>query len=88
MNCLKKYPMAAGEEKLSMELTSMEVVDEFDDIRYTTYGVRVTDEEGGVIFAALDVDTRREYVQQFVELCVRFEARVIHLPDILEDYLA
>ena len=87
MNCLKKYPLTTGEEKLSMELTSMEVVDEDRDIRYTTYGVRVTDEDGGVIFAALDVDTRMEYVQRFAELCAENDIRIIHLPDLLEDYL-
>jgi len=88
MNCLKTYTLTTGEEKLNMELTSMEVVDETIDIRYTTYGLRVTDEAGGVIFAALDVDTCMEFVQRFVELCVRFDARIIHLPELLEDYLA
>jgi len=70
-----------------MELTSMEVVDEFEDIRYTTYGVRVTDGAGDIVFAALDVDTRVEFVRQFIELCTQNDARAIHLPDLLEDYL-
>jgi len=88
MNCLKTYALTTGEEKLNMELTSMEVVDETADISYTTYGVRVTDKGGDVIFAAPDVDTRMEYVQRFIELCARNDASPIHLPDLLEDYLA
>ena len=87
MNCLKKYPLTAGGEKLNIELTSMEVVDELNDIRYTTYGVRVTDQAENVIFAALDVATRMEYVQRFIELCAKNDASAIHLPDLLEDYL-
>ena len=87
MNCLKTYPLAIGENKLNMELTSMEVIDALEDIRYTTYGVRVMDEDGVVVFAALDVDTRMEYVQRFVELCAANDVRIIHLPDLLEDYL-
>lgn len=88
MISLQKYPLAEGTTEVNMELTSMEVVDELEDIRYTTYGVRVTDEKGKVLFAAPDVDTRKEHVRRFVELCVQGEASVIHLPDLLEDYMA
>jgi len=87
MNSLKTYPLTTGNEKLNMELTSMEVIDEIEDTRYTTYGLRVTDQAGEIVFAALDVDTRMEYVQRFVELCSQNDASVIHLPDLLEDYL-
>ena len=87
MICLQKYQLTTGEQALNIELTSMEVVDELIDIRYTTYGMRVTDEVGDVVFAALDVDTQRENVQQFIELCAQNDVRVIHLPDLLEDYL-
>ena len=88
MNCLKTYQLTTGEGKQNMELTNMEIVDEYEGFRYTTYGIRVTDDNGCVIFAALDVDTRLERFQQFVELCAKNDARVIHLPDLLEDYLA
>ena len=88
MNCLKTYPLITSNDKLNMELTSMEIVDEHEEFRYTTYGVRVTDDQGGVIFAAADVDTRLEAVQQFVELCVQNDVRAVHLPDLLEDYFA
>ena len=87
MNSLKTYLLTAGSSKLNIELTCMEVIDETEDTRYTTYGVRVTDQAGDVVFAAPDIDTRMEYVQQFVELCSRNDAAVIHLPDLLEDYL-
>ena len=88
MNSLKTYQLTTGGDKLNMELTSMEVVDEIADIRYTTYGVRVTDQVGNVVFAALDVDTRLEYVQRFIELCTQNDVSAIHLHDLLEDYMA
>ena len=72
---------------MGMELTSMEVVDELENIRYTTYGVRVTDQEGKTLFAALDVDTKRESVERFIQICAGGDVRLIHIPDLLEDYL-
>ena len=87
MNSLKTYQLTTGGDKLNMELTSMEVVDETENIRYTTYGVRVSDQAGNVVFAALDVDTRLEFVQRFIELCTQNDASVIHLHDLLEDYM-
>ena len=88
MNSLKKYRLTEGTNALSMELTCKEVIDELENIRYTTYGVRVTDEDGNILFAAPDVDTRKEYVQRFVELCAGGDVRLVHIPDLLEDYLA
>lgn len=87
MNALKKYPLTEGEVRASLELTSMEVVDENENIRYTTYGVRVMDESGNVLFNALDIDTRMEYVEQFARLCVDNDVSILHLPDVLEDYM-
>ena len=87
MNSLKTYPLTTGSDKLNIELTGMEVVDELEDIRYTTYGVRVTDEAGDVIFAAPDIDTRIERVKKFIECVAQNDVRPIHLPDLLEDYL-
>ena len=88
MNSLKTYQLTTGGDKLNMELTSMEVVDEIEDIRYTTYGVRVSDQAGNIVFAALDVDTCMEYVQRFIELCAQNDVSAIHLHDLLEDYMA
>lgn len=87
MNGLKKYPLAAGEAELTMELTCSEMIDDLEKNRYTTYGLQVVDHEGNVLFAKADVDTQKEFVEQFVQLCAQHDIRLIHLPDLLEDYL-
>ena len=87
MNSLKTYPLAEDTKGLNMELTRMEVVDESEDIRYTTYGVRVIDSADSILFSAPDISTQEKFVQRFVEICVQGQASVIHLPDLLEDYL-
>ena len=88
MNCLEKYTLASGEAEMSMELTSMDVVDELEDIRYTTYGLRVLDSLGNILYTADDVDTSKNFVQRFAEFCANSDIRLIHIPDLLEDYLA
>jgi len=88
MKSLKKYPLTDGKDTLNMELTAKEIVDELENIRYTTYGVRVTDETGNILFAAPDVDTKKEYVERFIEICAGSDIRLVHIPDLLEDYLA
>jgi len=87
MNNLKKYPLTKGEPELHMELTSMEAVDEMENIRYTTYGLRVTDKQGKILFAAPDVDTNEGYVRRFIERCADSDVSLIHIRDLLEDYL-
>ena len=84
---LPKISQSEGTLAYSIELTSMEVVDELENIRYTTYGVRACDEQGNVFFAAPDVNTDKDYVARFLTLCVENEAEPIHLLDLLEDYL-
>ena len=88
MEHLKKYPLTQGKLGLYMEFTSMEVVDELENIRYTTYGLCVTSAQEGVLFAAPDVNTDMQYVQSFIELCTRGDVHPVHIPDLLEDYLA
>lgn len=88
MNNLQKYSLTEGKLQLNMELTSMEAVDELENIRYTTYGLRVADARGETLFAAPDVDTNKQHVQRFIELCAGGDACLIHIPDLLEDYLA
>jgi len=77
---LTKSSQGEGALAYSMELTSMEVVDELENIRYTTYGVRVCDGQGNVFFAAPDVNTDKEHVARFLTLCVENEAEPIHIP--------
>lgn len=87
VNCVKKYPFESGEAEMSMELTSSDMVDEQEDIRYTTYGFRVLDHTGNVLYCAEDVDTKQTFVERFIEFCTESDIRLIHIPDLLEDYL-
>jgi len=88
MMSLKKYPFISNQSEFSMELTCKEVVDSLENIRYTTYGLRVLDEEGGILFAAEDVDTNKAFVERFIEFCAGSDINLIHVPDLLEDYMA
>lgn len=88
MNNLQKYSLTESELGLNIELTSMQAVDEPENIRYTTYGLRVTNAQGETLFAAPDVDTNKQRLQSFIELCADSDVRIIHIPDLLEDYLA
>ncbi len=88
MNSLKRYPLTSCERELSMELTCCEKVDADEDIRYTTYGLRVLDETGSVLLSCEDVDTRRGYVERFLAMCVGHDIHPLHIPDLLEDYMA
>jgi hypothetical protein len=88
MNCLEKYNLSSGEAEMSMELTSTNMVDESEDIRYTTYGLRVLDSAGGVLYSVADIDTCEGFVRRFVEFCADSDVALIHIPDLLEDYLA
>jgi len=88
MNYLKKYTLTKGKLGLNMELTTMEAVDELENICYTTYGLRVTDTQGNILFAAPDVDTNEGYVRRFIERCADGDVSLIHIPDMLEDYFA
>ncbi len=88
MNSLKQYPLTSCERELNMELTCSEKVDVDEEIRYTTYGLRLLDETGRVLLSYEDVDSRREYVERFLSMCVGHDIHPLHIPDLLEDYMA
>ena len=86
-NKIKSYDLESCENQLSVELTSMDVVDEFEDIRYTTYGLRVLDLSGNVLYSAPDIGTKRAFVEQFIEFCAAIDVRLVHIHDLLKDYI-
>ncbi len=88
MNALKRYPLTSCDRELSMELTSCEKVDAEEEIRYTTYGLRVLDEAGLVLLSYEDLNTRRDYVERFLSMCAGHDIHPLHIPDLLEDYMA
>lgn len=87
MNSLKKYPFVSNETELSMELTSSDMVDELEEISYTTYGLRILDREENILYSVEDIDTKQAFVERFIEFCAGSDIRLIHIPDLLEDYL-
>ncbi len=87
MLCVKRYSLVSNSLELSMELTSSNLVDEQEKISYTTYGFRVLDGDNNILFSAGDVDTNQEFVERFIRLCAENDVRLVHIPDLLEDYL-
>ena len=88
MISLKKYSFLSNESMLSIELISSEIVDSAEEVRYTTYGLRVLDQDGGILYAVTDIDTRQAFVERFIEFCTGSDVRLVHVPDLLEDYMA
>ncbi len=88
MLCVKKYSLVSNGLELSIELTSCNIVDEQEKISYTTYGFRILDEDDNILFSAKDIDTKQEFVEQFIRLCAENDVRLVHIPDLLEDYLS
>jgi hypothetical protein len=86
--CVKKYALVSNDRELSIELTSCNIVDEEEKISYTTYGFRILDEHNNILFSAKDVDTNQEFVEQFIRLCAENDVRLVHIPELLEDYLS
>ena len=70
----------------SCQLTSM-MVDESDDMRYTTYGIAVSDDAGQTALTYPDISTDRAFVEEFVRLVGSHDVALVHFSDLLEDYL-
>ena len=70
----------------SCQLTSM-MVDESDDMRYTTYGVAVYGDAGQTVLAFPDISTDRAFVEGFVRMVDSHDIALVHIHDLLEDYL-
>lgn len=68
------------------ELTAADV-DDGEDMRYTTYGVRALDLDGKIAASFIDVSTNKAFVQDIVEKCNKFDAHIMHLEDILIDHI-
>lgn len=62
-------------------------IDDFEQMSYTTYGIRARDERGTVVFDCTDISTSKKFVQDFVDLVSERDVSPLHIEDILEDYL-
>lgn len=62
-------------------------IDDSQQMRYTTYGIRVMDRQGNTLVYYADVSTDRDRMDDIVALCNSCGASAIHIQDILEDCL-
>ena len=74
-------------EDLYCELTQG-FVDVEGSIRYTaTYGIAVKDKDGHVYLSVDDVSNDRQMVLDFAKMCECGRVSLVHVMDVLEDYL-
>jgi hypothetical protein len=86
MKAMSGEPSVLATEKLTYELTQTHI-DDSEEMRYTTYGVRARDGSGACVFDCADISTSREYVAGFIGLVQDRDVAAVHIADILEDYL-
>ncbi|MDR2932318.1 MAG: DUF6514 family protein [Oscillospiraceae bacterium] len=74
---------------LVCELTTAPYIDEDDDLGYTTptYGIKVINDEGKVVFKQDDISTDKFFVEDFIRLCETKFVPLIHIRDVLDDYM-
>ncbi len=73
---------------VNLHLTQTDcTLDDDEQIRYTTYGIRLTDQMGNELAVKKDISTNRVFVEQFINKCVEYELRTENFEDCLEDYL-
>lgn len=86
MGTVKSSQFMACDGAIRCDLTTSEL-DGFDAMRYTTYGVRFTDEAGRILLQYEDISTDRQYVEDLIDLCTKYKVSGAHLADVLNDYL-
>lgn len=75
-----------GRYDYSVEQTKSMFLDGREKVGYT-YGVRVLDISGMVIWQHHDISPDKRIVEGFVQLLVERDVAPIHIHDVLEDYL-
>ena len=53
---------------------------------YTAYGIRAESKDNALVIS--DISTEKEEINTLVELCNREELDIIHIYDVVEDFLA
>lgn len=62
-------------------------IDDLQQIGYTTYGICITEKDSRVLYHYPDISTDPEYVRNFLKLLTSRDVAMIHVPDLLDDYL-
>lgn len=86
MKVLTRDSTDFSQEQLTFKLVSSQV-DDFEQMSYTTFGLRVLDENGANRFECLDISTSREFVEGFIQKVQGRDVAAVHIGDLLEDYL-
>lgn len=86
MNAQAGIRSSSTASALELELLATHV-DDFEQMSYTTYGVRVKDDSGNVLAVYQDISTSKKHVQGFIDLIKDRDVAAIHIGDLLEDYL-
>ncbi|GHU81163.1 hypothetical protein FACS1894191_7800 [Clostridia bacterium] len=81
----KSYGVSASD--LKYDLTSSDCIDEQEYMSYTTYGIRVTDFGNEAVLEFPDISTDKYFVEDFIALCETHLVALVHIEDVLEDYL-
>jgi len=72
---------------LEYEMTSSELIDEYEYISYTTYGIRLLSPDNEILLEIIDISTDKSFVENFLYLCEIRLVSLIHVMEILEDYI-
>ncbi len=62
-------------------------IDDCEQMSYTTYGICVRDEHDNVLLKHVDISTSREQVERFIEMVKEGDVAVVHINDVLEDFM-
>ena len=54
---------------------------------YTTYGIRVLDQEQKELLVISNISTDEQYVVSLCKLCNQEKLHILHIMDTIEDYL-
>ena len=63
------------------------IIDDEEQMRYTTYGMRVTDRQGDVFMELTDISLDKKRVEEFVATC-NCGVSTIHIGDLLDDLMS
>lgn len=73
-------------DKIQFELTVTHI-DDLEQMRYTTYGIRAIDSNGEVAASYPDLSTSKRHVQEFLDKLANHDVSAMHIADLIEDFL-
>jgi hypothetical protein len=74
-------------DKIEFELIVTHI-DDFEQMSYTTYGIRAIYSSGEVAACYPDISTSKGFVQEFLNMVRDHDVAAVHIPDLIEDFLS